>query len=389
MPSGLILSVVSRNFSLRIGGLLGALFMATGSFLTVFISSTNQLPLTFGMLQGIGFGMMVPVCYSTLNHYFVRRRTTVMSLIKAIQGFVLIWYPQLIKIMILNYGFRATLLIISGISLHIFPGMITMKTNFGAKKRPANSTQIASREKQPEAIDLLHDTPKGIELQDNVITDKKSTNTFRNKFLEQFNLKVLNDSVFCNICLGQSFVNFSDMIFFVLQPMLLFQYGLDTNQVATCISVSAGADVAGRFGLVFISSIITINTRVLFYVATFFTLIARIAILQVRQFIWVTCMTSLLGILRAWLHVSSPLVISNHVSHQDFTGAYALFMLAAGVVNVVFSPLIGLIKDLHQDYIPAFYALTVCCLPCLVFWPVEYYILKRRNNETASENQSM
>lgn len=48
------------------------------------------------------------------------------------------------------------------------------------------------------------------------------------------------------------------------------------NQVATCISVSAGADVAGRFGLVFISSIITINTRVLFYVATFFTLIARI-----------------------------------------------------------------------------------------------------------------
>lgn len=112
--------------------------MATGSFLTIFISSTNQLPFTFGMLQGIGFGMMVPVCYSTLNHYFVKRRTTVMSLIKAIQGFVLIWYPQLIKIMILNYGFRATLLIISGISLHIFPGMIAMKTNFGAKKRPAS-----------------------------------------------------------------------------------------------------------------------------------------------------------------------------------------------------------------------------------------------------------
>ena len=51
--------------------------------------------------------------------------------------------------------------------------------------------------------------------------------------------------------------------------------------------------------------------------------------------------TGALGVLRAWLHVASPLLISNHVPHEDFPGAYALAMLAAGTVNVTFSPLIG------------------------------------------------
>lgn len=50
---------------------------------------------------------------------------------------------------------------------------------------------------------------------------------FRTKIVEVLNLKVLKDPIFVNICLGQSFVNFSDITFFVFQPMLLFQYGYD------------------------------------------------------------------------------------------------------------------------------------------------------------------
>lgn len=45
--------------------------------------------------------------------------------------------------------------------------------------------------------------------------------------------------------------------------------------------------------------------------------------------------------MRAWLHVASPLVISNHVAHQDFPGAYALFLLIGGLANITLSPLIG------------------------------------------------
>lgn len=64
-------------------------------------------------------------------------------------------------------------------------------------------------------------------------------------------------------------------------------------------------------------------------------------LLQVRQFIWVAVATGALGLLRALIHVASPLVIANYVTHEEFPGAYAVFMLAAGLVNVAFAPLIG------------------------------------------------
>ncbi|XP_045446177.1 monocarboxylate transporter 12-B-like [Melitaea cinxia] len=393
---GLIVNILSKRYSLRLGGLIGAILMTTGSFLTIIITNTNQLPFTFGLLQGIGFGMITPVCYATINHYFVRRRTQVMSLIKAIQGIILIWYPQLIKLTLTFYGFRETLLIISGISLHSFPGMVAMVTRNCNKEKTCLLVVDETREKGGkglESVDLLeeHKTNEISPRASNTSDRKKSITIFgidlyfhniffyRNYLLEILNIRILRDPIFNNICVGLSFVNFSDLMFFMLYPLLLYQYGFDMSEVAVCISINAGADVAGRFGLAFISSAINVNTRLLFFVATFFTMLARIVILQVRQFVWIAVMTSLLGVLRALLHITSPLVISNHVNYQDFTESYALFMLSSGLVNVIFSPLIGLLKDIYRDYIPAFYALTLCCLPCLILWTIEFYMIKVKN----------
>ncbi|CAK1602347.1 unnamed protein product [Parnassius mnemosyne] len=373
---GLILNIMLKNYSLRLSGCLGAVLYSTGSILTIFITNTNQLPITFGGLQGIGFGMMVPVCYSSLNYYFVRNRTQVMSIIKAIQGFALIWYPQLIKMLMSNYGFRGTLLIISGASFHTFPGMIVMKTS--AKSTKVFKTARNVNGKIEENVDLLT-IENGKTIVDSKVNGKSrkiKIDKMRKELLKLINMKVLKDPVFCNICIGQSFVNFSDLTFFILQPILLFQYGYTKTQVATCISISAGADVTGRCVLAIISGIVPINTRLLYYIATLFTLLVRIIMLQVRQFVFVAVVTAALGVLRAFLHVASPLVVSDYVSHQDFPGAYALNMLAAGLVNVIFAPFIGLVKDVYEDYVPAFYALIVCCLPCLLFWPVEKIFTK-------------
>ncbi|KAJ0182334.1 hypothetical protein K1T71_001703 [Dendrolimus kikuchii] len=368
---GFILNMVTKKYSLRTGGLIGTALFSTGSFLTIFISNTYQLPLTFGLLQGIGFGMMVTVSYATLNHYFIKKRTTVMSICKALQGIILILYPQILKKFMSFYGFRGTLLLVSGISLHTLPGMLVMKKNLEKNIIMRAANDIESLKDKDENKDLLrtNDTPQDVNTKD--VSMKKK---WRGKLLETFNIKVLKDPIYLNMCIGQSFVNFSDLTFFILQPMLLFQYGYDKTQVATCISICAGADVAGRCGLAIVSNIVNINTRFLYYVASLFTLLIRIVILQTTDFVWVACVTATLGMLRAWLHVASPLVISNYVTHEDFPGAYAIFMLAAGVINVMCSPLIGQLKDVYGDYVPAFYALTLCCIPCVLFWPLEYCI---------------
>lgn len=71
-------------------------------------------------------------------------------------------------------------------------------------------------------------------------------------------------------------------------------------------------------------------------------------VLQIRSFTWMCVVLGVLGVLRAWLHVSSPLIVSNHVKHADFPGAYALFMLSTGMVNVFCAPVIGKFLNLYE-----------------------------------------
>ncbi|KAG7310439.1 hypothetical protein JYU34_003221, partial [Plutella xylostella] len=349
---GIILNLLTKKITLRTGGLIGSIIFVAGSVATIPISTTNQLPLTFGVLQGIGFGMMVPVSYSTLNYYFVKKRTAVMSVCKAVQGIVLMFYPQMLKHMMSYYGFRGTLLLLSGISLHTVPGMLVMRT--AEQQKTVRSGAGSAREGE----DLLRFDKATGSLRGGPTEDDNKHHSKRLEILKILNVRVLRDVVFCNICVGLSFVNFSDLTFFILQPMLLFQYGYNKGEVAWCISICAGADVCGRCALAVVSSLVPTNTRLLYYVSTFCTLVLRIALLQARSFPYVSCLTGALGVLRAWLHVTSPLVVASQVKSQEFPGAYAVYMLAAGVVNVAGSPVIGLLKDLNGDYVPAFYGLA-------------------------------
>ncbi|XP_059051217.1 monocarboxylate transporter 12-like isoform X2 [Achroia grisella] len=382
---GIILNVISKTFSLQFGGFIGAVILSVGSFTTIFIKNTNELSITYGVLQGIGFGMITPVCYSTLNYYYEKnKRTTALSICKGVQGVFLMWYPYMIKIFMTWYGFRGTLLLISAITFHIFPAMITMRTN-GKRRQNKNlkvTNNVECGKGVDENVDLLNPSNSSTDVvYETAITtgqSKAKKVSIYTRFLEMFNLRVLKDPVFCNICIGQSFCNFSDVTFFVLQPLLFLQYGFDKMQVATCISICAGADVAGRFALGFISSQTKINTRALYYFTVLITVFFRIVILQVHQFIWLAIATGILGVLRAGLHVASPLVIANHVSHEDFPGAYAIFLLAVGLVNVAIAPIIGIIKDEYQNFVPAFYALILCCLPCLILWAVEYIVRHKK-----------
>lgn len=96
-------------------------------------------------------------------------------------------------------------------------------------------------------------------------------------------------------------MNFSDLTFFILQPLLLFQYGFNKvsfffwicfwlfysfllivfffqSQVAICISIGAGADVIGRIALAVLSSILPINIRLLYYITASLTFVTRIGV---------------------------------------------------------------------------------------------------------------
>lgn len=75
---------------------------------------------------GFGLGLMVPVGYTSFNHYFVKRRVFMMSVTQAMKGIVITSHPILSNILMNTYGFHGTLAILAILNAHAIFGMLAM-----------------------------------------------------------------------------------------------------------------------------------------------------------------------------------------------------------------------------------------------------------------------
>ncbi|XP_026486600.1 monocarboxylate transporter 9-like [Vanessa tameamea] len=164
--AGFSSNIVLKKLSLRQVGLIGAFIYTFASFLAIFVSSTTQLIVTNGFLQGLGMGLLIPVSYTSFNSYFTRKKVLYLSLCKASIGLITMVYPLFIKFTITEYGFRGTLAILCAISAHSI---------FGALVMQPVQWHMVKRMKSCEKIILIPPTPAS-EDNDNKFDFLKSNN---------------------------------------------------------------------------------------------------------------------------------------------------------------------------------------------------------------------
>lgn len=75
---------------------------------------------------GAGFGFMIPVAYTTFNHYFVNKRVVMMSVAQSLIGLGSMFYPILVQFLMDQYGFRGALAVVAAINGHAIFGMLIM-----------------------------------------------------------------------------------------------------------------------------------------------------------------------------------------------------------------------------------------------------------------------
>jgi len=113
-----VINYILRKYSCRQFGLAGSIIFFIGSFTSAFANSAVLLAFAFGVLQGIGLGLMVPATLTNFNKYFFRRRILAMGVAQVIMGIGTMILPITLQKLMQIYGFRGTQLNISAISLH-------------------------------------------------------------------------------------------------------------------------------------------------------------------------------------------------------------------------------------------------------------------------------
>ncbi|CAH1399066.1 unnamed protein product [Nezara viridula] len=81
-----------------------------------------HLIITFGVLGGIGFGLVISCSMVGINLYFSKRKGQAIgiSMTGSTMGFILM--PQIVRFFLEEYDFRSAILIIGAISLHAVIG---------------------------------------------------------------------------------------------------------------------------------------------------------------------------------------------------------------------------------------------------------------------------
>uniref|UniRef100_A0A182NRI8 Major facilitator superfamily (MFS) profile domain-containing protein n=1 Tax=Anopheles dirus TaxID=7168 RepID=A0A182NRI8_9DIPT len=421
--AGLFTNTLMKKTSCRTVGLIGATSYIIGSMMTIFVRSTNELLISFAVFQGAGFGLMIPVSYTTFNAYFVEKRVVMMSVAQTLIGVGTMFYPIFIQRSMDAFGFRGCMTVLAAVNSHTLVAMLVMHPVEWHMRRvpvdagpsavveygPVATTDDTKTKATAETDNLPELPPAGRGLGGHRVPEKLygsrrassipglgnwsgpvvvSDSTERDSkpatkwqiLVDFLDLTLLKDPIYVNIVLGISFALYSDLAFFTIQPMYLFMLSFSKTDVSLIIAIGAGADLISRIFLAISSTCLNIKARYVYLAGALFTIVARFGFLCVFDFYGMAIVTAIMGFLRTWIHVPLPLVFSEYLPQERFPSGYGLFMFLQGNITFAIGPIVGYIRDVTGSYTVSFHVLTLVMALCVVPWFFEicYYRLKRQ-----------
>ncbi|XP_031626281.1 uncharacterized protein LOC116342706 isoform X2 [Contarinia nasturtii] len=428
--AGLFTNTLFKKMSIRKVGIFGATMYFVGSLMTIFVTSVEQLMISFSIFQGAGFGFMIPVAYTTFNLYFVNKRVVMMSVAQSLIGVGTMLYPIMVQFFMDKYGFRGTMAMVAALNGHVIFGMIVMhpiEWHYKVYKVRIDEDLPLMNTNKPEVrivvlsendcelkpqIDIENEIPSDQQTQNEInaelVKSQRSKSLDPTQILDGFDptqrrvssisslgnwtgavivsealkptkkngkwqkvvdfldLTLFNDLIYVNIALGCGFALYSDTAFFTLQPMYLFELGFSKTDASVIIAIGAAADLGSRIFMAVMSLCIQVKARHIYLAGAVLTIVTRF---------------TLMGFFRTWIHVPLPLVFADHLSQERFPSGYGLFMMLSGNITFLFGPFVGWIRDITSSYIVCFHSLTFVMAMCAVPWIIEFiclYIYRRK-----------
>lgn len=141
LSAGPIVSALSNKYGCRKVCMVGGVLAAFAYGITPFANSVEYLMITQGVLGGLGFGLIYLPAVVAVGYYFESKRALATGIAVCGSGVGTMICPPLVSLMIANFGWKGTNIIIAGIILNCCV--------CGAMMRPLEVPRMKKR-------DLLH-----------------------------------------------------------------------------------------------------------------------------------------------------------------------------------------------------------------------------------------
>ncbi|XP_046402307.1 uncharacterized protein LOC124168217 [Ischnura elegans] len=117
--SGPIASFLTDRFGCRKVTIVGSIIAAFGFFISSYVNTMEPLFLTFGIIAGFGLSMCYVAAVVIVAYYFERRRSFATGLSVCGSGIGTFVMAPLTHVLIEEYGWRGTTMLLAGLFLHM------------------------------------------------------------------------------------------------------------------------------------------------------------------------------------------------------------------------------------------------------------------------------
>ena len=125
--SGLFVGPLLKEFSYRKVAIAGSLLCGIGLACTSSASSMAHILGTYSVVNGIGVGLATSAAFVALNHYFKHKRGQAVGLSMAGTAIGMLIMPQLVRVLLEQFGFRGAVLMLAGVALNSTVGAVLLQ----------------------------------------------------------------------------------------------------------------------------------------------------------------------------------------------------------------------------------------------------------------------
>ncbi|XP_065159545.1 uncharacterized protein [Atheta coriaria] len=125
--SGLFVGPLIRAFSYRKVSLVGSMLCGIGLIATYPANSMAHILITYSIINGLGVGLTASSTFVALNHYFVNKRGQAVGFSLAGTALGMMLMPQAVSLLLNEYKFRGTILIIGAVALNGLVGSMLLQ----------------------------------------------------------------------------------------------------------------------------------------------------------------------------------------------------------------------------------------------------------------------
>ncbi|XP_054717390.1 monocarboxylate transporter 12-B-like [Uloborus diversus] len=155
LSAGPVVSALTNKFGCRPVTIAGSIVACLGFLLSIVAPSVDVLMITYGIMAGVGFGLIYLPAIVSVGYYFSTRRAFATGLAVCGSGMGTFVFAPLTQLLLDSYDWKGALLILAGLALNC--------AVFGALMQPLEARPTAQASKSMNGVQKSSDNKEKLE----------------------------------------------------------------------------------------------------------------------------------------------------------------------------------------------------------------------------------